>query len=162
MSTIQYTVTNVASGKITNTWFSTFADGTYYEPGFGLPQRTLTGFIQTNQAGVASEAVVDVDGSIPDLTKALSTGTTTDMAGNTVHTYVMPAQYTVTAIDITDQLATQAAVAAAQAYLASTDWQAVRLAETGIPMDASVKTQRQAARVTINPNGVSAAAAKAT
>jgi hypothetical protein len=36
---IRYNVRNTASGQITNTWLSSFADATYYEPCFGKPDR---------------------------------------------------------------------------------------------------------------------------
>jgi hypothetical protein len=98
---IQYSVLN-QNNQIINQWLSTQFDATHYEPGFGLPQRVLNSDEQGN--------VVDTDGSIPDLSKALSTQTSTDQFGQTIHSYTMPAQFTITSLDITAQLAAQASL----------------------------------------------------
>jgi hypothetical protein len=116
---IRYDVTNIASGLITNSWTSDFADGTYYEVGFGAK---------------GADAVLDADGSI--LVPAVI------------------AEYTVTATDISGQIAKEAAYA----YLAETDWMAIRCADNGIAIPDDVKAKRNSARITIAPDGVTAAA----
>jgi len=56
--------------------------------------------------------------------------------------------YQITHTDITDQLAKQKAINDAQAYLNSTDFHAIRVAE-GYPMDEEIKHKREDARITL-------------
>ena len=88
--TIRYDV--LKSGVIINSWTSEQHGADYYEPEFGLPQRTLV--------ADADGKVVEVDGSTPDLTQAIGTGVMQDSFGGVFKTYIMPAQYSVVQTDI--------------------------------------------------------------
>lgn len=57
------------------------------------------------------------------------------------------AQFTSEIIDISAQIATEAAQAAARALLNSTDWMVVRMAETNVPVPQEILDQRAAARL---------------
>lgn len=101
--TIQYIVTNKETGKTTNSWTSDEFGADYYEIDFGKKERVLV----ATEDGI----VIDVDGLEADITKAIATGTMVDKNGITVNTYTMPADYTVTETDITEQLEEASAIA---------------------------------------------------
>ena len=59
---------------------------------------------------------------------------------------ILPEEFVVEIIDITEQVEQERINAEALAYLAETDWLAVRQAETGVQMPEDVRIARQAAR----------------
>lgn len=61
----------------------------------------------------------------------------------------IPAQYEIEITDITAEVEQEKVNAEALAYLSSTDWYAIREAETGVLMPEDVKTARAAARAAI-------------
>jgi hypothetical protein len=110
MTTIQVDITLASTGALewtmpfpsvdaANEWIALCENTNTW----GKPQRVLI----ANEQG----EVVDVDGSLPDLTKAIATGTIVDINGVTVNTYTMPADYTITQTDITAQVEAEEAIA---------------------------------------------------
>jgi len=61
----------------------------------------------------------------------------------------IPAQYTIEITDITAEVEQEKTNANALAYLSSTDWYAIREAETGVKMPENIKQARAAARASI-------------
>jgi hypothetical protein len=57
------------------------------------------------------------------------------------------AQFTSEIVDISAQVATEAAQAAARKLLADTDWMVIRKADTGVDYPQEIKDQRAAARL---------------
>jgi len=57
------------------------------------------------------------------------------------------AQFTSEIVDISAQVASEAAQAAARQLLNSTDWYVVRMSETGVPVPQEILDQRAAARL---------------
>ena len=109
MTTIQVNITLTSTGVVewtmnfpstdeANVWVAQYESTSTW----GKPQRVLV----ANEQG----EVVDTDGSTPDLTKAIATGTMVDAQGVTVNTYTMPADFTVTQTDITAQVEDAAAM----------------------------------------------------
>lgn len=73
-----------------------------------------------------------------------------DQVPNTamVQTHVrLSAQFTSEIVDISAQVATEAAQVAARQLLNSTDWMVVRMAETNVPVPQEILDQRAAARL---------------
>lgn len=63
---------------------------------------------------------------------------------------VIPAEYTIEITDVTAQVEAHTQIAEAKAYLASTDYMAIREFEGGEPMPLDVKAERAAKRLLIN------------
>lgn len=69
--------------------------------------------------------------------------------GEVIGTENVPSEFEVETLDITSALEQSRINAEAKAYLASTDFYVIRLAEEGIPYSAEIKALRQAARASI-------------
>ena len=63
---------------------------------------------------------------------------------------VIPAEYTIEITDVTAEVEAHTQIAEAKAYLASTDYMAIREFEGGEPMPIDVKAERAAKRLLIN------------
>ena len=102
---------------------------------WGLPERWL----QDSPMSPLSEE---------DKALALDTRTVERMSGQ-VTEYLLPAEYSVEVVDITQQVEQDKANKEALAYLASTDWYITRQLETGIQVPVEVSLLRAAARAKV-------------
>lgn len=124
---IQYKV--IKNGIITNQWTSEFANETYYEPGFGKPERWVREWQE-------------------DVSQALDIREV-NVLGQTITEYKLAAEYIIEQADITAQVTQETLNRQSLAYLESTDWMVVRFAETGVPIPEEVLAARAAARLAI-------------
>lgn len=60
--------------------------------------------------------------------------------------FLLPAEYEITEVDVTEELEQKQINAESEAYLRKTDWYAIRFADSGEPMPEDVKLKRKAAR----------------
>lgn len=85
-----------------------------------------------------------------ELAQEISRRETDDFGNNLLELMItIPAQYSIEITDVTAQLEQEKVNNEALAYLMSTDWYAIREAETGVPMPTDIKNARAAARASI-------------
>lgn len=128
-------------------WVNSSADdkGIVSVPGEDITKSDQNRIVTLVAAIPAVNAVLDNDGNV--VTPAqLAVPAVTETQ------YHFLAEYTITQMDISAQVAQQAAVSEALAYLQSTDWYVVRQLDNGVAMPSDVKTKREQARLVINPN----------
>lgn len=78
----------IKNNVVTNTWTSDFSDETYYEPGFGLPERW----------------VPEIELSEEQKNSSLDIRESIDEIGNKFHEYLLKAEYEVRITDITSEI----------------------------------------------------------
>lgn len=152
---IKYNVRKKDSDIVTNSWLSTFADETYWEPCFGLPERWVAKDSEHDEADVLEEREVELSPAIPAQDELL------DSYGNELQPAVeavpavtrkevkLRAQYTIEIIDITEEVEQQKINQEALAYLAETDWMVIRQMDDGTPMPQDIKAKRAEARAKV-------------
>jgi hypothetical protein len=146
----KYIVKN-KEGIETNSWLSSFADGTHYEPCFGKPERWVLHKDEPfgenyDEADVLEERTVeDTPGTdaVMDDTGAIVQEA---MPPKTHREVKLRAEYTVEVVDITEAMALEKLSVEALRYLEATDWYIIREMDSGVPCPVEIKQARAEAR----------------
>ena len=126
---IRYKIINKATNKVTNQWFSDFADATYYEPSFGKPDRWVREDQEDISNAVETREIVDSE--------------------QTIIEYKLLAEYILESEDISDSIRAQKESEEARAYLNSTDWLIIRQLESGVLCPQEIRDARASARLKV-------------
>lgn len=149
---IKYSV--IKNGIVTNTWFSDFADETYYESSFGKPERWVEeGSEPYSHEDVLEEKLEEISPEIPAVMgideakeKVMLTPAVPAVTRKMVK---LKAEYELQIEDITEQLQQEKINQESLQYLESTDWLIIREMDSGIPCPEEIKQKRAKARAKI-------------